>query len=353
MRANPKRLISTTPSEVQNEKDYESAIINISCTFPLRSLRLSSAPENMLAASSLANPRLLPVSSSFLLSSSSSSSSSSFSSVINLFPPPPRSYIRFSQSGVARLRVKCTAFRPPKSPAEQDWKIKREFLLQKGRGGNSSGFLLTVKSPVITIRSSQRRYDTTIRNSYPQNADPPRFYSRKEKKPYPVPIIELRRAARQRLKKLREMPRRPIPPPRNGMLVKSLVAVAYEVLNARTALINNLKRLMKVAPVNACKHCNEIHVGATGHPFPSCRGIRAERRRGLHEWTAAVVDDVFVPVEAFHLFDRLGRRISHEERFAVPRVPALVELCVQAGVDLPDLPTKRRRKPVIRRGRAR
>ncbi|KAG0502134.1 hypothetical protein HPP92_002206 [Vanilla planifolia] len=209
-----------------------------------------------------------------------------------------------------------------------------------------------VKSPVITIRSSQRRYDTTIRNSYPQNADPPRFYSRKEKKPYPVPIIELRRAARQRLKKLREMPRRPTPPPRNGMLVKSLVAVAYEVLNARTALINNLKRLMKVAPVNACKHCNEIHVGATGHPFPSCRGIRAERRRGLHEWTAAVVDDVFVPVEAFHLFDRLGRRISHEERFAVPRVPALVELCVQAGVDLPDLPTKRRRKPVIRRGKS-
>jgi len=64
------------------------------------------------------------------------------------------------------------------------------------------------------------------------------------------------------------------------------------------------------------------------------------------------VEDVFVPVEAFHLFDRLGKRISHAERFTIPRVPAIIELCIQAGVDLPDLPTKRRRKPVIRVGKS-
>lgn len=64
------------------------------------------------------------------------------------------------------------------------------------------------------------------------------------------------------------------------------------------------------------------------------------------------MDDVFVHVEAFHLFDRLGRRISHAERFTIPRIPAIVELCIQAGVDLPDLPTKRRRKPVIRVGKS-
>ncbi|KAG0447559.1 hypothetical protein HPP92_028271 [Vanilla planifolia] len=84
----------------------------------------------MLAASSIVNPRLLPASSSFLLSSYSSSSSSS-SLNINLFPLPPRSYSCFSQSAISRLRVKCTAVKPPKSPAEEDWKIKREFLLQK------------------------------------------------------------------------------------------------------------------------------------------------------------------------------------------------------------------------------
>lgn len=55
-----------------------------------------------------------------------------------------------------------------------------------------------------------------------------------------------------------------------------------------------------------------------------------------------------MPVEAFHLFDRLGRRIPHEERFAIPRIPAIVELCIQAGVDIPEYPTKRRRKPIIR-----
>ncbi|PKU61198.1 APO protein 2, chloroplastic-like [Dendrobium catenatum] len=190
-----------------------------------------------------------------------------------------------------------------------------------------------------------------IRNDHPQNADLPPFYSKKEKKPFPIPIVELRRAARERIKKLKGKPKTPTPPPRNGMLVKSLVPVAYEVLNARVKLINNLKKLMKVVPVLACKHCNEIHVGPNGHPFRSCRGLRAETRRGLHEWTKANVDDVFVPIEAYHLFDRLGRRISHEERFSIPRIPAIIELCIQAGVDLPDLHTKRRRRPVIRRGK--
>ena len=47
-----------------------------------------------------------------------------------------------------------------------------------------------------------------------------------------------------------------------------------------------------------------------------------------------------VPVDAFRLFDRLGRRIPHEERFSIPRIPAVVELCIQAGVDLPEFPTK-------------
>lgn len=92
-----------------------------------------------------------------------------------------------------------------------------------------------------------------IRNDHPQNADLPRFYSKKEKKPFPIPIVELRRAARERIKKLKGKPKTPTPPPRNGMLVKSLVPVAYEVLNARVKLINNLKKLMKVVPVLACK----------------------------------------------------------------------------------------------------
>lgn len=110
--------------------------------------------------------------------------------------------------------------------------------------------------------------------------------------------------------------------------------------------------LNKFLMCQTCRWCNEIHVGFEGHPFKSCRGQRVEVRKGLHEWTTATVEDVIVPVDAYHLFDRLGKRIKHEERFSIPRIPAVVELCIQAGVDLPEYPTKRRRKPVIRIGRS-
>lgn len=182
----------------------------------------------------------------------------------------------------------------------------------------------------------------------PQNADFPRYYSKREKKPFPIPIVELRRNARQRMKERKGKPKGLVPPPKNGLLVKSFIPVAYRVYNARITLINNLKKLLKVVPVLACKWCNEIHVGPVGHPFKSCRGPNASIRMGHHEWTKARVEDILIPVDAYHLFDRLGKRIPHEERFSVPRVPAVVELCIQAGVDLPEFPTKRRRKPIIR-----
>ncbi|KAK2974045.1 hypothetical protein RJ640_006237 [Escallonia rubra] len=92
--------------------------------------------------------------------------------------------------------------------------------------------------------------------------------------------------------------------------------------------------------------CNEIHMGPIGHPFKSWRGQNVSIRKGHHEWVDAVIEDILVQVEAYHLFDRLGIRIPHAERFSIARVPAAVELCIQAGVDLPEFPTKRRRKPV-------
>jgi hypothetical protein len=58
-----------------------------------------------------------------------------------------------------------------------------------------------------------------------------------------------------------------------------------------------------------------------------------------------------VPIEAYHLYDPLGKRIKHEERFSIPRIPAVMELCIQAGVYVSEYPTKRRRKPIIRIGK--
>ncbi|XP_031274378.1 APO protein 2, chloroplastic [Pistacia vera] len=212
---------------------------------------------------------------------------------------------------------------------------------------NSSKLQLQIKSGVPSKKLHQSRA-LVVRSDHPQNADFPRHYSKREKKPFPVPVLELRRRARERTKNRNNQPRRPIPPPKRGLLVKHLIPVAYDVLNARITLINNLKKLLKVVPVHACVSCTEIHVGPVGHPFKSCRGPNASLRKGLHEWTSAALEDVLLPVEAYHLFDRLQNRIRHDERFTIPRIPAVTELCIQAGVDIPEFPTKRRRKPIIR-----
>ncbi|XP_061353182.1 APO protein 2, chloroplastic [Gastrolobium bilobum] len=214
---------------------------------------------------------------------------------------------------------------------------------------NSSKIRLPVNIRIPAKKFCQ--YALTIRNEVPQNADFPRRYSRKEKKPFPVPIVELRRAARERIKRMKYEPKKPMPPPKNGLLVKNLIPTAYNVYNARITLINNLKKLLRVVPVHACGWCSEIHVGPVGHPFKSCKGSNASIRKGLHGWTNAHVEDILIPIEAYHLYDRLGMRIPHEKRFSIPRIPAVVELCIQAGVEIPEFPTKRRRKPIIRIGR--
>lgn len=57
-------------------------------------------------------------------------------------------------------------------------------------------------------------------------------------------------------------------------------------------------------------------------------------------------DVVFSP-KSYHLYDRVGKpRVVHDESRRVPRIPAIVELCIQAGVDIEKHLTKRRTKPV-------
>ncbi|XP_020101922.1 APO protein 2, chloroplastic-like isoform X2 [Ananas comosus] len=296
-------------------------------------------------------------------SPSSSSSSSSFP--INPNPPPRPRHVSSSSLNPLLSYPSSKRTPPPLAgalrrrgarPLLGGAPLRRFCGLRRSESASiDSPFENEVKEQLdaleITVKDGQK-HGRCVRSNHPQNADLPPYYSKREKKPFPIPIVELRRAARERLKKAKGKPRRPTLPPRNGMLVRSLIPVAYEVMNARISLSNNLRRLMKVVPVQACKHCNEIHVGSTGHPFKTCRGMQSDHRKGQHEWTRASLEDVFVPIEAYHLFDRLGKRISHEERFSIPRIPAIVELCIQAGVDLPDLPTKRRRKPVIRVGKS-
>ena len=61
-----------------------------------------------------------------------------------------------------------------------------------------------------------------------------------------------------------------------------------------------------------------------------------------HSWKRGDVEHVLTLVESFHLYDRLGRAVSHNERLQVDRIPATLELCVQAGINFSEYPTRRR-----------
>lgn len=67
-----------------------------------------------------------------------------------------------------------------------------------------------------------------------------------------------------------------------------------------------------------------------------------------HTWARGQVGHILPEVDSFHLYDRLGRAVSHNERLQVDRIPAIVELCIQAGVDIPEYPTRRREFPIYR-----
>eukprot|EP00850_Spirogloea_muscicola_P004725 SM000020S06075 [mRNA] locus=s20:949923:951027:+ [translate_table: standard] len=51
--------------------------------------------------------------------------------------------------------------------------------------------------------------------------------------------------------------------------------------------------------------------------------------------------DVLPWPEAYHLLDPLAPPLSHDRRFDADRLPAIVELCIQAGADVSGYPTVR------------
>ncbi|XP_059073021.1 APO protein 4, mitochondrial isoform X3 [Cryptomeria japonica] len=141
-----------------------------------------------------------------------------------------------------------------------------------------------------------------------------------------------------------------------------MVPIAHEVLKARAVLIEGVSKLLKLIPVKACRtircnffgfgksaissisahwHCSEVFVGHTGHHILTCRGPKHGARNLMHVWMEGNIDDIVVPLEAFHLYDMFQDVIKHDNRFDFDRVPAIMELCIQAGVNLPEHPTKR------------
>ncbi|KAI4305419.1 hypothetical protein L6164_028787 [Bauhinia variegata] len=169
-----------------------------------------------------------------------------------------------------------------------------------------------------------------------------------ERKPYVTPMKVLIQGAKREREIRKAQPCRMLEePPDNGLLVPELVEVAHRVYQARQSLLCGLSELVQVIPVQRCRFCNEVHIGHFGHEIRTCAGPNSGFRSAMHVWRRGGVQDVVFFPKCFHLYDRVGKpRVGHDERRSVRRIPAIVELCIQAGLDLKKYPTKRRTKPV-------
>lgn len=194
--------------------------------------------------------------------------------------------------------------------------------------------------------SSKSRKGNTIRlvaaanTQDSQNVDLPPVFSKRRKKPSLVP----RRTKKKRLPAAFEDPS--TIPPGNGLLVEALIPVAHDVMQAKAIATKGVRLLLEQLPVLACRYCTETHVGPVGHNLRTCLGPKSSNRNSAHDWVKGTIEDVLVPRDAYHLADRLAKPLSHEQRFVIDRIDAVEELCIQAGVDVPEYPTKRYTEPI-------
>uniref|UniRef100_A0A2P2KP06 APO protein 1ic n=1 Tax=Rhizophora mucronata TaxID=61149 RepID=A0A2P2KP06_RHIMU len=203
-------------------------------------------------------------------------------------------------------------------------------------------------SGTVCCASQGPKQDLSVKKQelYPQNVNLPPVLPKRQKKPYPIPFKKIKQAAREN-KKLAQMGiEMPLEPPKNGLLVPALIPVAFDLLEAWKNLIKGVAQLLHVIPVYACSECSEVHVAQTGHKIQTCLGRDCATRHSFHSWVKGSITDVLIPIESYHLYDPFGRRIMHETRFDYDRIPAVVELCIQAGVDIPEYPSRRRTRPI-------
>ncbi|KAG6570875.1 APO protein 4, mitochondrial, partial [Cucurbita argyrosperma subsp. sororia] len=138
------------------------------------------------------------------------------------------------------------------------------------------------------------------------------------------------------LKKLRPMILKRIQNRANNCPIKGLIPVAQQVFEARAMLIHGVSTLLKAFPVVSCKFCPEVYVGEKGHLIRSCGGYKRGPKNQVHEWIRGGLNDVLVSVEAFHRHHMFEKVNEHDERLNFERVPAVVELCWQAGANTND-----------------
>lgn len=111
--------------------------------------------------------------------------------------------------------------------------------------------------------------------------------------------------------------------------------LAEETLQAWEEMRNGALRLMKMYPVRACGYCPEVHIGPSGHKAQNCGAHKHQQRNGQHGWQSAVLNDLIPPRYVWHVPD-VNQPMERELRNFYGQAPAVVELCVQAGAEVPE-----------------
>ncbi|CAI0558925.1 unnamed protein product [Linum tenue] len=198
-------------------------------------------------------------------------------------------------------------------------------------------------SPRLVSRSNLWR--TFIRHSSVSTVtELPRKLKRSERKQWVTSVNELKRKARLEREEKQSAREQILRPPENGLLVKELIPVAHQVYAAAAELLSCSSNVAKTIALYSCSVCGEVHVGHTPHKIRTCDGVGSLKNKE-HRWMNGGIEHILPLVESFHLYDRLGRAVSHDEQLIVDRIPAVVELCVQGGVNIPEYPTRRRTFP--------
>ncbi|XP_019056646.1 PREDICTED: APO protein 3, mitochondrial-like [Tarenaya hassleriana] len=201
------------------------------------------------------------------------------------------------------------------------------------------------KSGATSILNKLLKLSCQMFSTSPVDTDLPRKLKRDERKPWVTHITELKRRGREERKERLLVREKVLGPPENGLLVKELIPVAHEVYAARSELFACVSRVSQSITVYTCSVCGEVHVGHPPHLIRSCN-VSGSLASKEHTWEIGNVEHILPLTESFHLYDRLGRAVSHNERLQVDRIPAIVELCIQAGFDIPEYPTRRRVFPL-------
>lgn len=129
------------------------------------------------------------------------------------------------------------------------------------------------------------------------------------------------------------------PPPASSDLPR----IAQQTLNAYETARWGVRKLMRKYTAKACGYCSEVHVGPWGHNAKLCGAFKHQWRDGKHGWQDATVDEVVPPNYVWHVQDPGGPPLRGALKRFYGKAPAVVEMCMQAGTEVPD-----KYKPMMR-----